>query len=120
MEADKPLHIKIVVKILHMIKDEAEIQPPEVANELWKVGAIIAVAQMGSLCGPEVMMTDLAGLRAHNEEENNGIIPEDPLADGIDLFTAHHLYLVMIGKFKGEHGVREHLVAVASQSKSGI
>ena len=33
-EANKPLHIKIVVKVLNMIKAEADRQPSIVANEL--------------------------------------------------------------------------------------
>ena len=119
-EADKPLHIKTVVTLLNMIKDEANEQSGPEARELWKVGAAIAVAQMGSLQGPEVFMLDLAGIRSHIEEGKEGTMPLAPLDDGVDLFDAPHVYLAMVGNFKGETGVREHLVAVASESKSGI
>ena len=107
-EADKPLHIKTVVTLLNMIKDEANKQSGPEARELWKVGAAIAVAQMGSLRGPEVFMLDLAGIRSHIEEGKEGIMPLAPLDDGVDLFDAPHVYLAMVGNFKGETGVREH------------
>jgi len=119
-EADKPVHIKTVIALLRMIKEDAISQAGAEARELWKVGAAIAVAQMGSLRGPEVFMLDLAGIRAHIEEGRHGVVPDSPLDDGVDLFDAPHVYLAMIGQFKGETGVREHLVAVASESKSGI
>ena len=48
------------------------------------------------------------------------MLPVAPLDDGVDLFDAPHVYLAMVGNFKGETGVREHLVAVASESKSGV
>ena len=119
-EADKPLHNKPVVRVLEMIKDEGMIQPPEVANIFLKVRAAIAMAQMGSINRPEGMMVDLAGLRARIdiEEGRDGIMPDNSLADGIDLFAAPHVYLATIGKFKGGHGVREHSVAMASESNS--
>ena len=122
LEADKPVHIRTVIALLKMINEEAMSKEGSEARELWKwkVGAAIAVAQMGSLRGPEVFMVDLAGIRAHIEEGRQGIMPNSPLEDGVDLFDAPHVYLAMIGQFKGETGVREHLVAVASESKSGI
>ena len=65
-------------------------------------------------------MVDLAGIHAHIEEDRQGGMPDSSLDDGVDLFDAPHVYLAMIGKFKGETGVCKHLVAVASESKSGI
>ena len=65
-------------------------------------------------------MLDLAGIRAHIEEGKRGVIPIALLDDGVDLFDILHVYLAMVGNFKGETGVREHLVAVASESKSGV
>lgn len=119
-EADKPVHIRTVIVLLKMIKEEAMAKEGDEARELWKVGAAIAVAQMGSLRGPEIFMLDLAGIRVHIEEGRQGRMPDSPLDDGVDLFDAPHVYLAMIDQFKGETGVREHLVAVASESKSGI
>ena len=64
-------------------------------------------------------MLNLTGIYAHIEDGKRGVIPVAPLDDGVDLFDAPHVYLVMVGNFKGETGVREHLLAVASESKSG-
>ena len=120
-EANKALHVKVVVKMLELIKVEVTTQTPRVANEMWKVGAAMAVAQMGSLRGPEVFMLDLAGIRAHIARGRNGVLPEgNPLEVGQCLLSAPHVYLALIANFKGETGVREHLVALASESKSGI
>ena len=119
-EANKPLHIKAVTKVLGMIKQEVLTQPPYIAREMLKVGAAIATAQSGSLRGPEVLMLDLAGIRTHISKGRNGIMPEKPMDVGTDLFNAPHVYIALLGEFKGENGVREHLVAVASESKSGV
>ena len=104
-EADKPVHIKTVIALLKMIKDKATSQAGYEARELWKVGAAISVAQMVSLRGPENFMLDLAGIRAHIEEGRQGVMPDSPLDDGVDLFDAPHVYLAMIDKFKGDTGV---------------
>ena len=116
-EADKPVHIKTVIALLKMIKDEAISHAGVEARELGKVGANIAVAQMGSLRGLEVFMLDLAGIRAHIEEGRQEVMRDSPLDDGVDLFDAPHVYLA---KFKGEMRVHEHSVAIVSESKSGI
>jgi len=113
-------HIKTRVTLLEMIKDEAISQSGHEARELWTVGAAISVVQMGSLRGPVVLMLDLAGIRVHIEEGRQGVILDAPLDDGVDLFDVSHIYLAMIGHFKGKTGVKEHLVAVASDSKLGI
>ena len=118
--ANKPLHIKTVVKVPDMIKDEALTQPPSVAREMLKVGAAIATCQSGSLRGPEVFMLDLGGayelisIRAEEELYLKTLYKIKP----IDLFKAPHVYIALMGKFKGEHGVRQHLVAVASDTVS--
>jgi len=119
-EANKPLHIRIVVKVLNMIKEEASRQHTSVANELHKVGAAVAEAQVGSLRGPEVFMLDLASIRKHIMLGKSGVMPDKPLDLGVDLFDAPHVLLAFVGKFKGENGVREHLVPVASESISSV
>ncbi len=53
--ANKPLHIRIVIKALDMINEEASRQPAQIANELYKMGAAMAVSQAGSLRGPETL-----------------------------------------------------------------
>jgi len=114
------VHINTVVTLLEIIKDEATSQLGHEARELWKVGATIAMALMGSLCRPEVLVLDLAGICAHIKEGRQGVMPDAPLDDDVDLFDAPHMYLAMIEHFKGEIELRKHLVAVASESKSGI
>eukprot|EP00585_Thalassiosira_rotula_P014748 CAMPEP_0196174328 /NCGR_PEP_ID=MMETSP0911-20130528/7356_1 /TAXON_ID=49265 /ORGANISM="Thalassiosira rotula, Strain GSO102" /LENGTH=146 /DNA_ID=CAMNT_0041441689 /DNA_START=594 /DNA_END=1034 /DNA_ORIENTATION=+ len=119
-EANKPVCIRTVITLLKMIKEEAMAKEGDEAKELWKVGAAIAVAQMGSLRGPEVFMLDLAGIRAHIEKDRQGVMPDSPLDDGEDLFGVTHVYLAMIDQFKGETGVREHLIAVPSESRQEL
>ena len=87
-----------------MIKEEAQRQPTRIANELYKAGAAIAVSQAGSLRGPETFMLDLAGIRKHIMLGKHGSMPDKPLEMGTDLFGAPHVYLALIGKFKGENG----------------
>ena len=119
-QANKPIHIKVVLRVLELIKEEVVDQPWHLAKEMWKLGAAMATAQSGSLRGPEVFMLDLMGLKNHIELGRNGIMPEDPLNPGTDLFNAPHVHIALIGKFKGETGIREHLIAVASESMSGL
>ena len=84
--------------MLELIKVEVTTQTPRVANEMWKVGAAMAVAQMGSLRGPEVFMLDLAGIRAHIARGRNGVLPEgNPLEVGQCLLSAPHVYHALIG-----------------------
>ena len=119
-EANKPIHIRVVVRVLNLIKEEIKEQPWHVAKEMLKVGAAIVTAQAGSLRGPEVFMLDLAGLRAHIHLGRNGTMPEKPLDMGTDLFDAPHVHITLVGKFKGENGIREHMVPVASKTMSGM
>ena len=119
-QSNRPLHIRTVVKVLEYIEQEVSAQPAAVAYELIKLGAAVATATAGSLRGPEVFMLDLGGIRNHIHRGRDGIMPADPMKTGVDLTTAPHVYLALVGKFKGETGVREHLVAVASKTMSGI
>ena len=109
-----------MVKLLDRVKEEAQRQTTRIGNELYKVGTAIAVSQAGSLRGPETFMLNLAGIRKHIMLGKHGTMPDKPLDLGTDLFDAPHVYLALIGKFKGENGVREHLVPVASTSLSGL
>jgi len=118
--ANKPLNIKVILRVLEMIKLEASQHPQEIAFELLKVGAAIVVGLCGSLRGPEIFMLDLAGLRDIMHRGKEGVIPDDPLKVGTDLSDAPHIHLALMGQLKGEHGVRQHLVAIASKTKSGI
>ena len=119
-KTNKSIHIKVTLRVLELILEEVKEQPPNVAKEMLKVGAAMVCAQAGSLRGPEVFMMDLEGLIKHLHLGKHGVMPEKPLDRGTDLFDAPHVHLAMIGKFKGENGVREHLVPVASESMSGL
>lgn len=119
-EADRPLHINAVLRLLELIKRDASREPPVIANELWKAEAVIAVGLMGSLRGPEIYMLDLAGTRRYLAVGKQGILPRDPLKEGVDLFNAPHVVLCLLGNFKGETGACEHMLAVTSTSRSGV
>jgi hypothetical protein len=118
--ANRAFNIKTVVRILELVKEEASNLPPGVSNNLYKFGAAVVVAQCGLLQGPEVLTLDLAGLRAHILLGRQGTILAEPLKPGKDLTKAPHVYLMLLGKFKGKQGVRQHMVCLASSTISGI
>ena len=64
-QRQQPLSIAAVVRLLALIKEEAEEQEHHVAREFFKVGAAVALAVCGSLRGNEVFMLDLGALRKH-------------------------------------------------------
>ena len=92
-EANKPLHIRIVVKTLGMINEEARKQPIRIANELYKMEVTMAASQAGSLRGPETFMLDLTDIGKHIMLGKQGTMPDKPLDLGTDLFDAPHVYL---------------------------
>ena len=118
--ANWAFNIKTVVRIMELVKEEASDSPPGMSNDLYKFGAAVVVAQCGSLRGPEVLTLDLAGMRAHISLGRQGTLPAEPLKPGKDLTKAPHVYLTLLGKFKGEQGVRQHMVCLASSTISGI
>jgi hypothetical protein len=118
--ANKALLIKTVVHLLEMVKEEAEDAPASVRDELYKFGAAVVVAQCGSLRGQEVLTMDLAGMRAHIALGREGVLPADPMRVGQDLSNAPHIFFALLGKFKGENGIRQHMICVASTTVSGI
>ena len=103
-----------------MIRKEAEEEEPLMAREYLEVEAAIAVAVCASLQGPEVLQSDLAGLRAHISRDKNGVMPHKPLKTGTDLSNAPHVIIVLIGHFKGKTGVHQHILSLASVTVSGI
>ena len=118
--ANKAFLIKTVVRLLEMVKEEAEDSPPLVRDDLFKFGAAVVVAQCGSLRGPEVLTMDLAGMRSHIDLGREGVLPDDPMKVGQDLSGAPHVFLALLGKFKGENGIRQHMICVANTTVSGI
>ena len=118
--ANKALRIGVVVRLLEVVKEEAEEAPGGFADVLYKFGAAMVVAQCGSLRGPEVLTMDLAGMRAHVSLGRTGTIPVDPMKVGQDLSGAPYIFLTLLGKFKGENGIRQHMICVSSTTISGI
>lgn len=119
-QSNRPLHIQTILKLLALIKDQLNTISEGEGRELIKLGAAIVTALAGSLRGQEVFMLDLGGIRGHIHRGKDGTLPEKSMKVGIDLTGAPHVYLALVGKFKGELGIREHLVAVASTTKSGV
>jgi hypothetical protein len=72
------------------------------------------------LRGPEVFLLDLAGLCRNIDNGNNGVLPPLPLKAGVDLTEAPHVILALLDNFKGETGVHQHMIALASTTTSGI
>ena len=97
--------------LLTLIKEEAKDQEPTVAREYYKVGAAVATALCGSLRGSEVFMLELAALRRHIKIGHYGTLPLDPMKAGIDLSTAPHITITLLGEFKGELGFKYHLIS---------
>ncbi len=118
--ANRAFHIKTVVRMLEMVKEEAEEAAPGQRDNLMKFGAGMVVAQCGSLRGPEVLTMDLAGMRAHISLGSRGVLPPDPLLVGQDLSDAPYIFYTLLGKFKGENGIGQHMICVANTTMSGI
>ena len=114
------LSIATIIRLLELVKEEADEQEPRVAREFFKVGAAIALALCGSLRGNEVFMLDLNGLRRHISLDKEGTLPKDPMKAGTDLSQAPHIIIPLFGEFKGELGFRYHLMSLASTTSSGI
>ena len=90
-QANKPLPIKVTLKILKMIKADIPTQPDHVSYELVKVGAAIAVGLCASLRGPEIFMMDLAGVRDLIHRGREGVMPADPL---LVISPMPHIYIL--------------------------
>ncbi len=91
-------------KVLALLRQEAEAEPPPIAREVLKVGEAIALATYASLRGPKLLLLDLAGLRWNIDKGKNGSLPQSPLKVGIDLTEAPHVIAVLLGNFKGKTG----------------
>ncbi len=119
-QQQQPLGTNVTVKLLKLIREEADEQDPSIAGEFFKVGAAIAMAVWASLRESEVFMMELATLRKHIHLGKGGVVPLDPLKAGIDLSTTPHVIITLLGEFKGELGYKYHLMSLASTTTSGI
>ena len=118
--AQKALPIQATVAVLDRIKRVAPTKPKSVRHQLWKVGAAIATAQVCSLRGPEVLLLDLAGLREHIHMGRRGTIPHNPVSMGTDLADVPYIFVTLLGEFKGERGIKHHIICVPPCTRSGI
>ncbi len=80
----------------------------------------MATAVCTLLQGPEVFQLNLAGMHSHIHMGRTGIMPDKPLKVGVDLTTAPHVLVLLLGNFKGEMRVHHHMVLLASTTMSGI
>jgi len=119
-QRQQPLVTNMIVKLLELIKEEAEEQDRDVASKFFKVGAAIAMSVCASLRGSEVFMMELAALRKHILLGRGGVVPFNPMKAGTDLSTAPHVIITLLGKFKGELVYKYHLMSLASTPTSGI
>ena len=63
---------------------------------------------------------ELLVLRKHINLGCSGNLPADPMKPGVDLLLAPHVFIALLGEFKGELGFRYHIMALASTTSSGI
>ena len=96
------------------------------ANELWKVGAYVCIVTVALLCGHEGFFVDLSGLQDNLSSGRFGVIPTGLVINKDTLFTEEickdlpHVTVAMLGHFKEETGVDQHLISLASKSVSGL
>jgi hypothetical protein len=117
---NQPLGTGVINKLLATIKEEVGEQDPWVAWEYVKVGAAMVLATCASLRGLEVFLLDLAGLQKYHDLGRDGILPDNPLKTGTDLLKAPYIIVTLIGEFKGELGIKHHLIALSSLTSLGI
>jgi hypothetical protein len=72
-QRQQPLNTVVIVRILPLVKEEAEDQDYHIARKYYKVGAAVTLAVCGSLHGNEVFMLKLAGLRKQIELGRHGV-----------------------------------------------
>ncbi len=104
---------------------EAEgLDAPEAANKLWKVGAYVCVLTAASLRGHKGYYLDLTGMRKHLDKGREGIIPpgicKNTLLSEEEYRNLPHVTICLLGTFKGERGVEQHLITVANLTSPGL
>ncbi len=55
-------------------------------------------------------MMELAVLRRHIKLGRDGTLPVDPMKPGTYLSSAPHVFITLLGEFKGELGFKYHLI----------
>jgi hypothetical protein len=120
-QANRPLSTNTIVKLLKMVREEAEVEEVSwISCELFKFGAAVVRALCGCRRGPEVFRLDLAGIRENIRMGKEGILPSDPMKAGVNLSNTPYIFIALLGKFKGETRVRQYIVVLTTTTKSGI
>lgn len=124
-QADHAVSIDAIVKLLEYAKRDAETRRSvNDANTLWKFGAYVAVATACSLRGYEGFYADLAGIRQHLHLGKEGEVPakltHNKILSEDELNRLPHVTITLLGKFKGEGGIGQHMFCVANESMSGL
>ena len=129
-EPNHGLLIGAIVYVLSLIAEDAREAEgagfTTDANDLWKVGAYVCILTSAFLRGHEGFYVELAGLRSHLAAGKDGRIPTGFEATKNMLLSEEicrnlpHVTIALLGHFKGETGVDHHLIAVASESQSGL
>jgi hypothetical protein len=104
---------------------EAEgLDAPKAASKLWKVRAYVCVLTAASLRGHEGFYLDLTGMRKHLGKGTEGIIPpginKNTLLSEEVYRNLSHVTRCLLGKFKGETGVDQHLITEANTTSLGL
>ena len=129
-EPNRGLLMGAIVYLLSLVSMDAE-EAEEAgfhadANELWKVGAYVCILTAASLRGHEGFFVDLTGLQDNLSARKFGVVPISFVINKDSLFTEEickdlpHVTVAMLGHFKGETGVDQHLIALANKSVSGL
>ena len=118
------LPIQTIVKLLELIKIDADDRDVAYSASLVKLGALLSILTAASLRGYEGFYLDLAATRAHIHEGENGVVPANLTRKRIlieeELGQLPSVCICLIGKFKGETGERYHSVVLANRSLSGL
>jgi len=123
--ADHGVAIEAIVQVLQYIREDAvEMRDVEEANLLWKIGAFICLLTAASLRGYEGFYLDLGTLRANIHKGRNGVVPQFVRTNII--LTEEmcrklpHVSVPLLGKFKSQDGISQHVFNLASETLSGL
>ncbi|KAL7550466.1 hypothetical protein ACHAWF_013693 [Thalassiosira exigua] len=117
--------MEVMVRVLHYIQMDAEAaEDLEVANELWKLGAYLAVSTAASLRDTEAFMMDLAGMWQHVDTGREGVVPpninKSTILSEQQCLNLPHVAICLYGKYKGETVFDHHVINVANETQSGL
>lgn len=123
--ADHGVDIEALVAVVDMVKQDAlHAESQAKANRLWKFGGFLTTVTACGLRGYEGYYTDLAGLRAHLHKGKDGELPRNITKNSIlsekQCKKLPHVSVCLLGNFKGEGGINQHMINVASETQSGL